>query len=52
MHYRKNRRETLSEAKKQQTHIMKQGAPKSLQKGQKGGSTSSVYPAEKLRLGI
>ncbi|KMT13397.1 hypothetical protein BVRB_4g084310 [Beta vulgaris subsp. vulgaris] len=52
VHLRKNRRETLSEAKKQQTHIMKQGAPKSLQKGQKGGSTSSVYPAEKLRLGI
>lgn len=52
MHYRKNRRENRSEAKKQATHIVKQGLPKPKQMGQKVVSTSSVYPAEKLRLGI
>ncbi|XP_057550198.1 uncharacterized protein LOC130828306 isoform X2 [Amaranthus tricolor] len=52
LHLRKNRRENRSEAKKQATHIVKQGLHKPKQMGQKVGSTSSVYPAEKLRLGI
>ncbi|XP_021718695.1 uncharacterized protein LOC110686393 [Chenopodium quinoa] len=52
LHLRKNRRENLSEAKKRPIHFVIQGTPKPLQKGNKGGSTSSVYPAEKLKLGI
>lgn len=51
LHLRKNRRENLSEAKKRPTHMVMQGTTKPSQKGQKSGSTSSVYPAEKLHLG-
>ncbi|XP_021849708.1 uncharacterized protein [Spinacia oleracea] len=50
LHLRKNRRENTSGAKKRPAQIVIQGTTKPLQKGQMGGSTSSVYPAEKLHL--
>ncbi|XP_021742082.1 uncharacterized protein LOC110708293 [Chenopodium quinoa] len=52
LHLRKNRRENLSEAKKRPIHFVIQGKTKPSQKGQKSGSTSSVYPAEKLNLSL
>lgn len=49
LHLRKNRQESQSGVKKRPAKIVIQGAPKS---SQKGGSSSSVYPAEKLNFGI
>ncbi|KAK9691688.1 hypothetical protein RND81_09G212300 [Saponaria officinalis] len=53
LHLRKNRQENLSRVRKQPVEPLKPSAPApSSMKGQKGGKTSSVYPAEKLKFGF
>ncbi|KAL9247976.1 hypothetical protein vseg_021343 [Gypsophila vaccaria] len=53
LHLRKNRQQNPSRVRKAPVEPLKASAPApSPGKGQKGGKTSSVYPAEKLKFGF